>query len=104
MIGCVFQFFDDAPIFRIPGRRYPVDIYYTKAPEADYIDAVVVSVLQIHVTQPLGDVLVFLTGQEEIEAANEMLLVRLVVVLAVVVMVVVLIIIIITRNLGQSPT
>jgi len=33
-------------------------------------------VLQIHVSQPLGDVLVFLTGQEEIEAANEMLLVR----------------------------
>jgi len=52
-----------------------VDIYYTKAPEADYIDAVVVSVLQIHVTQPLGDILIFLTGQEEIEAANEMLLV-----------------------------
>ena len=72
---CDVQFFDDAPIFRIPGRRYPVDIYYTKAPEADYIDAVVVSVLQIHVSQPLGDILVFLTGQEEIEAANEMLLV-----------------------------
>ncbi|CAF0919413.1 unnamed protein product [Rotaria sordida] len=70
------QFFDDAPIFRIPGRRFPVDIYYTKAPEADYIDAAVVTVLQIHVTQPLGDVLVFLTGQEEIETANEMLLER----------------------------
>ena len=27
------QYFDDAPIFRIPGRRYPVDIMYTKAPE-----------------------------------------------------------------------
>lgn len=25
------RFFDDAPIFRIPGRRYPVEIYYTKA-------------------------------------------------------------------------
>lgn len=24
------QFFDDAPVFRIPGRRYPVEIYYTK--------------------------------------------------------------------------
>jgi pre-mRNA-splicing factor ATP-dependent RNA helicase DHX16 len=70
------QFFDDAPIFRIPGRRFPVDIYYTKAPEADYIDAAVVTVLQIHVTQPLGDILVFLTGQEEIETANEMLLER----------------------------
>jgi HrpA-like RNA helicase len=68
-----FQFFDDAPIFRIPGRRYPVNIYYTKAPEADYIDAAVVSVLQIHATQPRGDILVFLTGQEEIETANEML-------------------------------
>ena len=66
-------FFDDAPIFRIPGRRFPVDIFYTKAPEADYIDACVVTVLQIHVTQPLGDILVFLTGQEEIETCQELL-------------------------------
>lgn len=67
-------FFDDAPVFRIPGRRFPVDIYYTKAPEADYIDACIVSVLQIHLTQPLpGDILVFLTGQEEIEAVQEAL-------------------------------
>ena len=71
----MFQFFDDAPVFRIPGRRFPVDIYYTKAPEADYLEAAVVSALQIHVTQPPGDVLVFLTGQEEIESANEMLMV-----------------------------
>ncbi|NXS75784.1 DHX16 helicase, partial [Pandion haliaetus] len=49
-------FFDQAPVFRIPGRRLP-------APEADYLEACVVSVLQIHVTQPPGDILVFLTGQ-----------------------------------------
>uniref|UniRef100_A0A8C7Y606 RNA helicase n=1 Tax=Oryzias sinensis TaxID=183150 RepID=A0A8C7Y606_9TELE len=67
------SFFDDAPVFRIPGRRFPVDIFYTKAPEADYLDACVVSVLQIHVTQPPGDILVFLTGQEEIEACCELL-------------------------------
>ena len=47
-----------------------------QAPEADYIDAVVVSVLQIHCTQPKGDILVFLTGQEEIETASEMLQVK----------------------------
>ena len=70
------EFFNDAPIFRIPGRRFPVNIYYTKTPEADYIDAVVISVLQIHVSQPLGDVLVFLTGQEEIETVQELLLER----------------------------
>ncbi|XP_077577302.1 pre-mRNA-splicing factor ATP-dependent RNA helicase DHX16 [Stigmatopora nigra] len=66
-------FFDDAPVFRIPGRRYPVDIFYTKAPEADYMEACVVSVLQIHVTQPTGDILVFLTGQEDIETCCEQL-------------------------------
>nr|NVI75395.1 lethal (2) 37Cb [Cucujiformia] len=67
------EFFDHATIFRIPGRRFPVDIYYTKAPEADYVDACVISVLQIHATQPLGDILVFLTGQEEIETCQELL-------------------------------
>lgn len=68
------KYFDDASIFMIPGRMFPVDIYYTKAPEADYVDASVVTVLQIHITQPLnGDVLIFLTGQDEIEAAAEIL-------------------------------
>ncbi|RNA26374.1 pre-mRNA-splicing factor ATP-dependent RNA helicase DHX16 [Brachionus plicatilis] len=67
------DFFDGAPIFRIPGRRFPVDIFYTKQPEADYLQAVVVTVFQIHISQPLGDILVFLTGQEEIEACSEMI-------------------------------
>lgn len=70
------KYFDDAPIFTIPGRMYPVDILYTKAPEADYLDAAIVTVLQIHITQPLGDILVFLTGQEEIETAEQILLER----------------------------
>ncbi|XP_062168668.1 pre-mRNA-splicing factor ATP-dependent RNA helicase DEAH1-like [Alnus glutinosa] len=67
------DYFDSAPIFKIPGRRYPVEIHYTKAPEADYLDAAVVTVLQIHVTQSPGDILVFFTGQEEIETAEEIL-------------------------------
>jgi pre-mRNA-splicing factor ATP-dependent RNA helicase DHX16 len=68
------NFFDDAAIFTIPGRMFPVDILYTKAPEADYLDAAVVTVLQTHISQPLpGDILVFLTGQEEIETAVEIL-------------------------------
>ena len=57
------EYFDDAPVFNIPGRRYPVDIMYTKAPEADYLEACVITVLQIHITQPQGDILVFFTGQ-----------------------------------------
>lgn len=46
---------------------------YTKAPEADYLDACIVTILQIHTTQPAGDILVFLTGQEEIETAEQIL-------------------------------
>jgi len=70
------DFFDGAPIFRVPGRRFPVDIFYTRAPEADYLDAAIVTVLQIHVTQPPGDILVFLTGQEEVDTAAELLTLR----------------------------
>ncbi|KAI9769541.1 MAG: hypothetical protein M1840_004019 [Geoglossum simile] len=65
------KYFDDAPIFNIPGRRYPVDIHYTPQPEANYLAAAVTTIFQIHVTQGKGDILVFLTGQEEIEAAEQ---------------------------------
>ena len=67
------EYFNDAPRFNIPGRRYPVDIMYTKQPEADYLEASVITILQIHLTEQAGDILVFLTGQEEIDTAVEML-------------------------------
>ncbi|GAC94707.1 pre-mRNA splicing factor [Pseudozyma hubeiensis SY62] len=65
------EFFDDAPIFNVPGRRYPVDIHYTPQPEANYLHAAITTIFQIHTTQPRGDILVFLTGQDEIDAAME---------------------------------
>ncbi len=65
------DYFDGAPVFVIPGRRYPVEVMYTKAPEADYVDASIVTVLQVHLTQGPGDILVFLTGQDEVETAAD---------------------------------
>jgi pre-mRNA-splicing factor ATP-dependent RNA helicase DHX16 len=65
------KYFDDAPIFNIPGRRYSVDVHYTSQPEANYLAAAITTVFQIHITQGKGDILVFLTGQEEIEAAEQ---------------------------------
>lgn len=67
------EYFDDAPIFNVPGRRYPVDIYYTAAPEANYLSAAIQTIMQIHISQDKGDILLFLTGQDEIEAAQESL-------------------------------
>jgi len=46
------EYFDGAPIFTIPGRRYPVDVFYTKAPEANYLEAACVTVLQAQTLNP----------------------------------------------------
>ncbi|KAI1279538.1 ATP-dependent RNA helicase DHX8 [Halotydeus destructor] len=71
------SYFFEAPIFTIPGRSFPVEILYTKEPETDYLDASLITVMQIHLTEPPGDVLLFLTGQEEIDTACETLYERM---------------------------
>lgn len=70
-------YFFSCNIFTIPGRTFPVEILYTKQPESDYLDAALITVLQIHLTEPEGDILVFLTGQEEIDHACQSLYERM---------------------------
>ncbi|KAK5669860.1 hypothetical protein QVD99_004236 [Batrachochytrium dendrobatidis] len=65
------EYFDDAPIFNVPGRKFPVEVYHTAAPEANYLAAAITTIMTIHITQDKGDILLFLTGQEEIESAQE---------------------------------
>ncbi|KAK5970479.1 Pre-mRNA-splicing factor ATP-dependent RNA helicase mog-5 [Trichostrongylus colubriformis] len=71
------EYFLEAPIFTIPGRTFPVEILYTREPETDYLDAAHITVMQIHLTEPPGDILVFLTGQEEIDTSCEVLYERM---------------------------
>jgi pre-mRNA-splicing factor ATP-dependent RNA helicase DHX15/PRP43 len=63
------RYFNDAPLLAVPGRTHPVEIFYTPEPEQDYVEAAIRTVLQIHATEPEGDILLFLTGEEEIEDA-----------------------------------
>ncbi len=70
-------YFNECPIFTIPGRAFPVEILYSREPESDYLDAALVTVMQIHLTEPAGDILLFLTGQEEIDTACEILYERM---------------------------
>lgn len=63
------NYFHNAPLLAVPGRTYPVEIYYTREFQRDYLDAAIRTVLQIHATEDEGDILVFLTGEEEIEDA-----------------------------------
>ncbi|EFO91466.1 CRE-MOG-5 protein [Caenorhabditis remanei] len=71
------EYFLEAPIFTIPGRTFPVEILYTREPESDYLEAAHITVMQIHLTEPPGDILVFLTGQEEIDTSCEVLYERM---------------------------
>ncbi|KAJ7570096.1 hypothetical protein O6H91_01G106800 [Diphasiastrum complanatum] len=61
------NFFGSVPVFRIPGRTFPVNILYSKSPCEDYVDAAVKQVMSIHISCPPGDILIFMTGQDEIE-------------------------------------
>ncbi|KAI9821666.1 MAG: DEAH-box ATP-dependent RNA helicase prp22 [Pycnora praestabilis] len=71
------EYFNKCPIFTIPGRTYPVEVMYSREPESDYLDAALVTVMQIHLTEPPGDILLFLTGQEEIDTSCEILYERM---------------------------
>uniref|UniRef100_A0A8C7I6C3 ATP-dependent RNA helicase DHX33 n=1 Tax=Oncorhynchus kisutch TaxID=8019 RepID=A0A8C7I6C3_ONCKI len=63
------QYFNKSPVLYLEGRQHPIQMYYTKQPQSDYLQAALVSVFQIHQEAPAShDILVFMTGQEEIEA------------------------------------
>ena len=59
------------PVIHIPGRTFPVDVYYLSAPvePEDIVSVVVGKAMELHETQGEGHVLAFLTGQEEIDRA-----------------------------------
>jgi len=71
------KFYGGAPDFQIPGRTFPVDIQYSRSPCEDYVDSAVKQTLAIHVSQAAGDILVFMTGQEDIEITCDLIAERL---------------------------
>ncbi|XP_068950255.1 ATP-dependent RNA helicase DHX33 isoform X1 [Petaurus breviceps papuanus] len=63
------RYLGGAPVLYVEGRQHPIQVYYTRQPQSDYLHAALVSIFQIHQEAPSAqDILVFLTGQEEIEA------------------------------------
>ncbi|KAF6839909.1 pre-mRNA splicing factor ATP-dependent RNA helicase prp16 [Colletotrichum plurivorum] len=71
------EFYGGAPEFTIPGRTFPVDVMFHRSPVEDYVDQAVQQVLAIHVSMDQGDILVFMTGQEDIEVTCELIQRRL---------------------------
>lgn len=64
-------------IVSIEGRAFPVDMHFLSEPCEEYLERAVKTIFDIHTSEPGGDVLVFLTGRDEIETAIEMLADRL---------------------------
>jgi pre-mRNA-splicing factor ATP-dependent RNA helicase DHX15/PRP43 len=65
------EYFNGAPLLRVPGRTFPVEVFYTAEPERNYVEAAVRTTMHIHQCEAPGDILVFLTGEQEIEQACE---------------------------------
>merc|ERR1719204_2401302 len=63
------KYFNNAPLLKVPGRLFPVQIFYTQEPERDYFEAAIRTCCQIHMLEPQGDILLFLTGAAEIDQA-----------------------------------
>jgi ATP-dependent RNA helicase DDX35 len=60
---------DTSVILSVEGRMYDNDVFYLNDPCADYVQATVDTIMKIHHKEPAGDILAFLTGQEEITRA-----------------------------------
>ncbi|MCO5576357.1 hypothetical protein L7F22_030166 [Adiantum nelumboides] len=54
-------------ILSIEGKTFTVQIFYKEEPVSDYVRAAVSTVTSIHKLEPPGDILVFMTGQEEVD-------------------------------------
>jgi HrpA-like RNA helicase len=71
------SFWRNAPVGVVHGRSYPVSIFHTIEPQVDYVEAAIHCIIQIHMEEESGDILCFLTGQDEIEDARRVLLSRM---------------------------
>lgn len=67
---------DTAAILSVKGRSYPGDIHYTLSPIPDYLKTTVDTVVGIHKEEPHGDILAFVTGQDEVESVVSQLIER----------------------------
>lgn len=77
-VGVFKDFFEEGgeervKAIQLEGRSFPVHTAYLHSSCQDYIRETVETIWRIHLTEPRGTILAFLTGREEIESALQML-------------------------------
>ncbi|KAK0444973.1 P-loop containing nucleoside triphosphate hydrolase protein [Desarmillaria tabescens] len=66
-----------APLFKVPGRTHPVEVFYTQEPEPDYVEAAIRTVLMIHRAEDPGDILLFLTVNQDPDSVGPLVCIPL---------------------------
>ncbi|CAF2955296.1 unnamed protein product, partial [Rotaria sp. Silwood2] len=61
------QYYQDSCLLEVAGRTYPIEDEYASDDVDQYVDAAIAKVCEIHNSQSSGDILVFLTGPDEID-------------------------------------
>ena len=59
-------FFEKPPIVHVKVRTFPVSIHYNKVTPDDYLEEIIKKTKKIHLNLPLGGILIFLTGKNEV--------------------------------------
>lgn len=62
----VSSFFSGCPILNVPGTLFPVEKFYSTERPTNYLESSLKTSLDIHVREPPGDILIFMTGQDDI--------------------------------------
>eukprot|EP00088_Acartia_fossae_P056841 TRINITY_DN6624_c0_g1_i2.p1 TRINITY_DN6624_c0_g1~~TRINITY_DN6624_c0_g1_i2.p1 ORF type:complete len:603 (-),score=122.07 TRINITY_DN6624_c0_g1_i2:78-1886(-) len=62
-----------ATILSIEGRHYNVDVHYLTNPCPDYVKGCAEVAIKIHEKETAGDILIFLTGMDEVDSCTDIL-------------------------------
>lgn len=73
----IAEYYFGCPVISVSGRCYPVAIMHTSSPKEQRVENSVSAAIRIHLHEPHGDILVFLTGFEECEKATKLCFQRL---------------------------
>lgn len=71
------NYFHEAPLLEIEGRKYDVEVLHGASKADQRVESSVNAVIRIHLHEGPGDILIFLTGSEEVEKACNLCLDKL---------------------------
>ena len=67
------KYFGGCPVLNVSGRTFQVDVSFMRSNPQDYVAAAVSHAFKVHMTEGKGDILIFMTGQDDVECTCDLL-------------------------------